>query len=730
MIKFKILLIVIILHLPSSFGWALSLNSVFTKDGVDVWAVGVIGNVIHSTNGGASWSYYSLGNITYNSVSANGLYIWIAGNGGILQVTSDDGNNWTQVTLTGGANLKSVCFINSTKGWIAGDSGIIMKSTNGGFNWVTQQSGTGAGLNSIVFSDSLNGVCVGANGTVIITTNGGSNWIMSGTPITSSLTSVDMKAGIIIACGVDRTVIKSTDNGGSWKIIDYKMESWVDINSVALIDSNTYYSCGSDGFIRKSTDGGATFIFQVNPMIADLYKLYFYDNNKGWACGRDNNVVLSTTDGGNTWQMPPNTTRTFTWVNRLSTDPFGTWGSIFSLSRQNHNEIFVCANKHIYRSLNYGQTWVSISSAMPYGNAPHCLVISPKDSSKMLVAYDTLFNTPPYYHGWIYRTSNYGATWQTTFIQDLDVDSNPMAFDPEHPDTVYLGTTDSLVFRSTDFGATWASTGPARLGKMCSIAIVKGHSNIILIGSSNDTNSATIYRSTDYGATWSGVYNSTGSNFPELPCITYSIYEPDKLYMASFFGNPHGLYVSKNDGLNWIQINTNENVWGISIAKDDPNEIFWGYGGGTTAYYTLNGGVNWTSTILPSTNNQSILCYNRKIVLSQQNHGIYQLSATYNNPIGIEQISTEVPKQFSMFQNYPNPFNPITRIKFDIPKPSFTKLIIYDILGREITTLVNQQLKSGKYEIEWDGNNYPSGVYFYKLISGEFTETKKMVLVK
>jgi hypothetical protein len=81
-----------------------------------------------------------------------------------------------------------------------------------------------------------------------------------------------------------------------------------------------------------------------------------------------------------------------------------------------------------------------------------------------------------------------------------------------------------------------------------------------------------------------------------------------------------------------------------------------------------------------------------------------------------------VPKYFSLSQNYPNPFNPTTKIKFDTPpQPSpkgreqWVRLLIYDILGREITTLVNQQLKPGTYEVEWDGSNFPSGVYFYKL---------------
>jgi hypothetical protein len=103
---------------------------------------------------------------------------------------------------------------------------------------------------------------------------------------------------------------------------------------------------------------------------------------------------------------------------------------------------------------------------------------------------------------------------------------------------------------------------------------------------------------------------------------------------------------------------------------------------------------------------------------------------------GINSISTEIPGQYSLYQNYPNPFNPVTNIKFEIPLSPFeggkgdVKLVIFNIQGKEITTLVNQQLSPGTYEVEWNASSFPSGVYFYKLESSNFSETKKMVLIK
>jgi hypothetical protein len=111
------------------------------------------------------------------------------------------------------------------------------------------------------------------------------------------------------------------------------------------------------------------------------------------------------------------------------------------------------------------------------------------------------------------------------------------------------------------------------------------------------------------------------------------------------------------------------------------------------------------------------------------------------SPIGINPISSEIPKTYELYPNYPNPFNPVTKIRFDIPVKSQTsnvKIIIYDSKGTELTALVNEQLNPGKYEIDWDGSKFASGVYFYMLVvddlltgSGRgFVETRKMVLIK
>jgi len=101
-----------------------------------------------------------------------------------------------------------------------------------------------------------------------------------------------------------------------------------------------------------------------------------------------------------------------------------------------------------------------------------------------------------------------------------------------------------------------------------------------------------------------------------------------------------------------------------------------------------------------------------------------------NSPIGITPIGNIIPDGYTLSQNYPNPFNPATNIEFSIPKASFVKLTVYDVSGRELETLVNQNMSAGIYKAEWDASKFSSGIYFYTINSADFRETKKMILIK
>jgi len=162
-----------------------------------------------------------------------------------------------------------------------------------------------------------------------------------------------------------------------------------------------------------------------------------------------------------------------------------------------------------------------------------------------------------------------------------------------------------------------------------------------------------------------------------------------------------------------------------------------------TLKYDQNGNLQWYKTyngLRDSNDVANDLCLDNfgNLYVTGWSRGFNSnadiITLKYNNLTVMQSITTEIPSQFSLSQNYPNPFNPSTTINFSIPSVETTRRVvflkIYDILGKEITTLVNQTLTPGTYSVIWDAANHPSGIYFYRLIAGEFTQTNKMILLK
>ena len=114
--------------------------------------------------------------------------------------------------------------------------------------------------------------------------------------------------------------------------------------------------------------------------------------------------------------------------------------------------------------------------------------------------------------------------------------------------------------------------------------------------------------------------------------------------------------------------------------------------------------------------------------LSDYVQNIY--NENFQSVLAVNNISSEIPVQFELSQNYPNPFNPITNLEFGISDLGFVSLKVYDALGKEVKTIVNEIKKPGRYKVDFDGSGLASGIYFYKLSIGGFSETKRMILLK
>ena len=200
-----------------------------------------------------------------------------------------------------------------------------------------------------------------------------------------------------------------------------------------------------------------------------------------------------------------------------------------------------------------------------------------------------------------------------------------------------------------------------------------------------------------------------------------------------------GVMKTINGGQNWFAVFSNSSGYKLFFINENTGWVgIWNY-----ILKTTNAGANWLSEFLYQG------CYFRGMFFMNEltgwTSGMTNISqpklykTTNGGTSAIIKYSENVPSNYSLSQNYPNPFNPTTKIRFEIPndlsflrkqESSKVSLVVYDILGKEITTLVNEQLKPGTYEVTFDGSNLSSGIYFYQLNAGDYTKTMKMLMIK
>jgi photosystem II stability/assembly factor-like uncharacterized protein len=394
---FTFLLIVSLLFCAGT-GYSQGLNSVHSPDGNVVFAVGNEGSLYHSSDGGAMFNAISLGlNKLYGVYSMN-QKVWVAGENGV-NVSTDGGSTFNLVQVNG-MTLKSIFFIDENTGWVCGNTGYIGVSTDGGMSWNAQSTSSLFDLNSIKFSDSMNGIVSGNNGTILNTSNGGASWNNIANIFSdNNLLSLDFKNSFAIATSSNGFILKSTNNGNNWNFIDYKILTRSEVRGVCITGTGIFYSCGGGGFIRKSIDGGASFSFQQNPMMANLCSIFFYDSLRGWAVNRNNDAVMSTSDGGENWLLPTGTNVSMSWHKTLSSS--GNIGNSLAPHPQNKNGMFVICGSTVYRSLDLGETWTQLG-VIGFSGQAHSLYVYPKDTSMFLASIGSLGD------GRVVRSTDYG----------------------------------------------------------------------------------------------------------------------------------------------------------------------------------------------------------------------------------------------------------------------------------------------------------------------------------
>jgi Secretion system C-terminal sorting domain len=183
----------------------------------------------------------------------------------------------------------------------------------------------------------------------------------------------------------------------------------------------------------------------------------------------------------------------------------------------------------------------------------------------------------------------------------------------------------------------------------------------------------------------------------------------------------------------WIQTNGPYGSYNISSFAVSGTNLFagtWNSG----VYLSTNNGTSWTAVNTGLTDSYSNIVNVYALVVSGTNLFAETDGGVFRRPLSemtsVEKLLIDLPKNFNLDQNFPNPFNPSTTISFSIPSKSFVSLKMFDIMGREVATIVAEEMSAGSYSRQWNAANMSSGIYFYRLQAGSFTGTKKLILLK
>ncbi|NMB81045.1 MAG: T9SS type A sorting domain-containing protein [Ignavibacteria bacterium] len=241
-----------------------------------------------------------------------------------------------------------------------------------------------------------------------------------------------------------------------------------------------------------------------------------------------------------------------------------------------------------------------------------------------------------------------------------------------------------------------------------------------------------MYKSTNYGNSWTQINNGLTST--NISTMTYDNF--NNIYVGTqtniYSGMPgRGVFKSSDFGATWVNLTNGITTSEISQLATVGNGIIFTSGAGNNAIFrSTNFGNTWSqfSNGLPNNSAVGPICITKSgYIFTSVNNIIYKI---FDPLTGLNYNPYTIPFELILYQNYPNPFNPTTTISFSVPNSQFVMLKVYDILGREISTLVNEEKQPGNYEVKFDGNNLASGIYYYQIRAGQFVDTKKLVLLK
>ncbi len=667
-------------------------------------AVGVQGQFLKSRNRGISWSSYSSIGGTKNELKkiwfANSDTGYAAGVGGTILKTTNGGKHWAPIESGSGAKLFDICYPGPERGFALGYyddaeyfriSSSILTTTNSGDSW-DEEFLSRYGVSSIYFVDADTGLLI--KGNLMRTTNGGATWydIDPGVPVTSGvLTFASNDTGFI--AGAKGLLLKTVNAGREWVALN--SGTTAALYSIAFQNSLEGIAVGEGGIVLHTTDGGVTWVSSVLNASYSLMKCALR-NNIGYVYGIDYSrlsyKLFRSTDTGKTWANVNSNSITSKLLNDVE------------MMNQDVT-IAVGDSGMIVRSEDAGVTWTRPLS----GSVLELAGVSLKGIST--VDQNVGFVVGSY--GTILRTTNAGVSW--IVIQSITTsDLNDVSC--SSPYICYAVGSNGIIMKTTDGGTTWLGLGGITSQNLNAIH-TSGENTFSLVGANGFFG-----RTTDDGKNWTVNAFTQG-----LPLNDVYFVDENK---GIVIGDVGRIYRTTDGGHLWALIpsGTTLDLHSIYFANDLVGFIT---GDNGVVLFTVDGGQSWSMAgnhyyphlmAISGSDSYHLTAVGASGTIIRTNTGGF-LSVPASSP-------TVRPERFTLDQNYPNPFNPVTAIRFSIPETRVVTLKVYDLLGREVARLVDERLAPGTYTVSWDANNVTSGVYFYRLTAGDYSEVKKMLLVR
>ena len=681
--------------------WAVAFNmpqgntliDIYAIDEYNVVAVGSDGEILTTNDGGTLWMNQQSGtDYNLSACSAVQSEIWVVGENGTILYSHDFGISWLEQISNTTNNLRSVSFVDNLNGWVVGADGIILHTSDGGNSWTVQNSNTFAFLNKVQFINNLSGWCVGHGGLIMHTNDGGLNWDKQESNTTKNLIDISLpneNVGYISFDGNDSGSVLKTINGGqTWELIIVPFSYF--ITSIHFIDENTGWVNRED-YVSYTNDGGDT--WTQSGIGGKVYALYFIDENIGWSVGGKDGTIIAKTDNAIDWKYQIDET-----VVPLNSIVFADDNKGWAVGGNYYNYNGASPDI-IYHTENGGLNWyeqLDISGKGIYDiqslNDSLCYAISGSG---------------------VYKTFDGGLNWKYTEI-NYNVLLSSISF--VNDTTGFIAGSYNQIFKTINGGESWeyinTNFGTIYFQSIYFIDENKGWAS----GYSTTPLYSKIIHTTDSGETWEMQYEEPGGR-------TWIHFENS---LEGWAVSVDGVILhTENGGVSWETQVSNLSVKLTDVFFLD-EETGWTVGEEGKIISTVDGGNNWI--IQESNTSRSLYSIYAK--------DINDVWVTGSNGIILHYKETSLINKddfllsFELHQNYPNPFNPITNITYELPQNGKIELIIYDITGRQLETLVNTFQTAGYHTISWNASSYPSGVYLIRMASGDFTQTQKVVLVK